>query len=215
MSAKPKQLVLVDLDRTLFDSDRFYVDICRLLANAKLIPQLVLTESIKQLGAATRSLYLTELIKSNHLNPGAAFDLVRPQLEPNAYLHPDVPNFLNHFKAATMVIITTGEYDYQNFKFQLSPLLAKAQLQVISTLDKGAYIDERLKNQNAKLSLDGITPGEWFDQVYFIDDRAYNFNSLVNKNNVKLYHILRTSGKASVPFAGPGVSIVNDLKHVI
>lgn len=208
------KLILLDLDRTLFDSDRFYVDICQLLNEAKIIKPGVLATAVKLLHSAARSLYLTELIKTNQLNRTAVFDLARTRLRPNDYLHPDVAPFLKRFEHQRLVVLTTGEYEYQTLKLDLTPSLNSCVRHIISVIDKGVYIKARLEYGRGKIGAGQICPGEWFEQIYFIDDRPYNFNSLVDAKDVRLYHILRSGGKASTPFKGRGVSIILSLAEV-
>lgn len=204
------RLFLLDLDRTIFDSNRFYVDTCAILKQRQLVEPAVLDAAISQLANPSLSLRINDLLGDNRLEPAKVLPLVKRELKSDSYLYRDVAPFLERHSQDRVVIITTGEIQFQAFKLELSPLLKRYRHEIIEERDKGAYMQERLEQRAQQLSLRGITPGEWFDELVLIDDRADTFTSLAKFKNVTLIAIQREDAK----YSPSGLRIIKSLEEI-
>ena len=208
-----KRLFISDLDRTIFDCDRFYIDICKQLQKKDILSNQQLSEITLLLQDLLTNPYLSDLITRYRLEEAVVAAVVQ-NLTPNKYVYPDVKGWLQNIKPAELIILTTGIAKYQEMKFQVSPMLAPYPHRVIKQPNKGSYLLKRLKYSNVGLKIIGLADEKWYQQLVLIDDRNYNLNALASSARVKLFHIRRPTEKMRDLDIAPAVSDISSFKEV-
>ena len=208
-----RNLYILDLDRTLFDCDSFYIDICKILEKARQLTKKQLKEIIYLLDDPHNNPYIDDLIRQYQLQESWVSNAVE-LLKPNAYLYPDVSSFLRRMNKERIVIITTGIERFQKLKFQISPLLKSYTYQIIEEINKGEYIKEHLHYQGSKVQVGAFADSSWHPQIVLVDDRNYNLNALAGAERVTLFHIRRQGEKLRDMKLMPGITPIASLEEV-
>lgn len=208
-----KRLFIIDLDRTMFDCDEFYIAICKILVKSKVLTKQHLAEVSLLLEDSETNPYLSDLIRRYRLDEEAVVGAVK-QLTPNKYLYPDVAEFLSRWQQEEIIIITTGISKYQELKFQASPMLAPYKHRVITAANKGKYLRRRLRVGDDGVKIKGLAERSWYTELTLIDDRNYNLNSLADVRHVKLFHIRRPEEKNRDSDVVSAVTPISNLMEV-
>src|SRR5688572_6901410 len=107
MAQEARRLIILDLDRTIFDSDRFYIDICRALEHSGQMSAAQLKAAVAVLHDPEATPYVTDLMRQFSLS-AAEIAGALDSLKANVYLYPDVAPFLERVQGDQVVIMTTG-----------------------------------------------------------------------------------------------------------
>jgi len=214
-AARREWLVVLDLDRTLFDTAQFYQDFLGAIAQTW--------------GTETATTMMNVERTGEHLDPfeylqrehGIGYDAVVEAFnEFTAKKYPNGANYL--FDGASelikflstrprthVLIITTGTEQSQAFKFALCPELAHLKHEVISE-NKGKVLQEKFE------AAGGITlGGRRFHRFVLVDDKASALMPISAHRRRILIHILRPNAKFQEHTGRSDVREVPNLKQVI
>ena len=167
--------IYIDFDRTLFDCDRFIEDFHSLLEeyNIKIDDFIKYQNQFKRVDFNPYNT-LDLMSKEKDINLGIYAKIDKLIKKSSNYLFPDAIPFLEYLKKKgyTVIILTSGNYDYQMNKINNSN---------IST-----YYDDIIVTSKHKGELDFD-----YSNSIFIDDRKEEIDSIINKNPKEVIWIQR------------------------
>ena len=188
-------LVVLDLDRTLFNTAQMYEDLTDMIASTW---GTQVAQQMRSHEAASEHLdpfkYLEEAHGITYDSVVSAFSTYQAQKYPDghSYLYPDVTGLLAYLRRRprTVVrIVTTGTELSQRFKLAISPELRGIGAEIISG-NKG----ERLENafsQAGAISLGG----RHFEYFVIVDDKDSALTPIEAHDRRLLIHLLRPNAK--------------------
>ncbi len=188
------KLIISDFDRTLFNVNDFFIDFCELILhdegikNAEL--RAVIEEHIRSGDHSAWNSFMTRY----HVDLSSVISTISHTLREKSYLYSDVNDFLLRFKDEKVMIMTTGQQEFQEVKLQLVGEFAKLQKHVIPG-NKSEYIAANMHINNGLITLPEITGALKFSELYLIDDKYQMLESLVGMKQTKLFHIVRPDAK--------------------
>ncbi len=210
----PTTLVVIDLDRTLFDTARNFNDFMDML---KAVYGNELINKMKEVEATTQHFDRFAYLQAHHgLRYGqlvADFRsfVSRTYGENHSYLFPGATKliaFLQQEPHTHLLIITTGSGQSQRFKLGLCPELAGLPHKIIGH-NKGAALQAEFDAASA-VSHDG----RHFNDFVFIDDKADAIAPIQPAPNRLLIHLLREGAKYPELTERNDVHIVHSLEDV-
>jgi hypothetical protein len=204
------KLILVDFDRTLLKPE-FYATFIDLLAAKEHIPAAT-ADDIKARLRASTSVDLLGVIREAGLGVVGALELVRTELNPDDFLYPDVPAFLERHLSHKVVIMTTGNRQWQTIKLDFCASL-RPYPKIILADNKGEYIRDMLMAGPRGISIHDYA-GDWFNELVLIDDRESSLAPLADLPRVTLYHLARSGAKYSHAHSTKGITRVTSLTEV-
>lgn len=208
MSEHKRELAIVDLDRTIIDTDAF--------AHA------VVVQAAQQLDLPLSSRCDLEreiLDKQDTVDLHAVFARHGIDLEEELghlkiegdFVYPDVTEFIE--RHPDFWVVTTGLNEaYQNAKLAHAGLDGRAT--VIKGV-KGPYIKEKLIQQDGLVGFADYSEDAYFDEILVADDRYEMIEALVGLRGLKLFVVQREGAKYPAP-AEPhhGFSVVSSLNNL-
>lgn len=140
----PELVVVLDLDRTLFDTAHYMMDIGQLLQNEYGISPQLFISRYNEYYLERNGLHYYDFfshLRTLNLQADAVERLILDKLAGQNYLYDDVPLFLDLVsqRTDTCMILTFGVRRFQSWKYRLSPALAAVPFQDI-LYGKAAYI---------------------------------------------------------------------------
>jgi hypothetical protein len=192
-----RQLYILDFDRTLFDTRRFFEDMKAALKRTHQLDMKAFAKTFESFiepatGGYDPHRHHGELLG---LTPGELDQVVAAELGHEDYTFPDAAAWLSsqaHAPNVDLVIVTMGRPRYQELKFQHSAPVRDIRKIVVNT-NKGAIIRRHLKSGGGEYAL------EFLDQPYrtmtLIDDSADTFTALGNTGQIDCIRIARPGEK--------------------
>jgi len=176
------QAILLDLDKTILDTIRFYDNyfdtVEQLYGKDKLaIFKQVCDETYSLQGTARLDLAIESI--------GGDINLVAKNLN-NDYLFPDAKEFINNNQ--NLFILSMGEAKSQGLKMKVSGL--DIPILLVTQHRKAKWIKE-----NLLVGKKYLINGKKFDSIIFCDDREENFVGFDALTNAKGYIINRYNKK--------------------
>jgi hypothetical protein len=194
-----KRLYLLDFDRTLFDTHRFFEDTKAALARTH---RLDLDEF-----TATWQAYIEPSsggydLHRHHqdllgLTPDELDQVITEELGHTNYLFEDAKQWLSRHTQAPdeeLIIITMGRPRYQKLKFTHAQDVSPLRKLVVQT-NKGAIIRRHLNEGAGEYGLDFLDAH--YDSITLIDDSAETFTALGETDRISGIRIARPGEKYS------------------
>ncbi len=210
-------LIVLDFDRTLFDTAQYYHDFLEMISNV--YGQSVaagLKQAEKDQEHFDPFAYLEGLRDLNISYDSLAtdFDTFLGNKYPNGhdYLFDGAYDLVEHLskrQRAYVVIITTGSEQSQRFKLRLAPILMALPHRIISE-NKGEVLQAEFTKSGA-ITIDGRR----FDRFVLVDDKASALTPLAPHRSWVLIQILRAEAKYQARSNRHDIKVITHLKEVI
>lgn len=214
--APAELLVILDFDRTTFDTHRYYQDFLAMVAEVR--------------GAAFAATMKTAESRSQYFDPfgylqeqGMSYAAATATFRDfhkrryggspeGSYLFPDAVQFIHHLAdrpATATAIITTGTMQSQRFKLSLCPELSHLPHEIISG-NKGVHIQQLLDAR-------GAVPlgGQFYDRIVLVDDRDDVLAHIRPQQGHQLFHIVRPGSKYQPSISRPDITTVARLTDIL
>jgi hypothetical protein len=183
----PRHLYIVDLDRTVFDTKRFFNYIVATLNRTHSLDREKFQSSMAdyvdpESGGYDPHAHHEELLG---LSADDLDGVIKHELAQHDYVFPDAADWLTLKRsdpANKIVILTVGRARYQQLKLDHAPAAAGLPIVVIPG-DKGGVIKQRFLGHDADITL--------------IDDAAQVFEELAGTPGINLIRIARPGEKYS------------------
>lgn len=179
----------IDFDNTLFDTERFYKDLLEIVKNYNIsenkINEYYYKNSDNKLFNPLK--IINKLIENHKLKKEIIKELDLFLNDISVYLYNDTIEFLEYLNSKNyeIILLTYGDYDYQNEKIEKTFIKDYFNKIIITSLPK------------ANLDLD-------YKNSIFIDDNEHQLKGLIKKD-AKVIRIRRNGNKHSI----------NDIKNVL
>ncbi|MBP6880329.1 hypothetical protein KBC31_01725 [Candidatus Saccharibacteria bacterium] len=179
---KPR-LILLDMDRTIFDTDQHFTDFTDITAREYGLDASLLRNHEHQLTKNPGPYSPIDDIRYNNILPGVDANQLLENIEKQMlandhdYLYPDVAEFIvrQQKQGNEVVIVTVGTHEYQLHKQRLSPELHALPIMVTRRTKSellGAALE--FKQDYIKLWYEGISVRA--EKVTLVDDRTGTFD---------------------------------------
>jgi FMN phosphatase YigB (HAD superfamily) len=208
-------LIVLDFDRTLFDTARFYRDFLAAISHTWGAD---LAASMQEVERTGEHLDPFHYLQNTH---GIACDAVAQAftayiatIYPGGanYLFEGAPELIQYLRARPhthVLIMTTGTKQSQTFKLGLCPELAPLEHRIISE-NKGKILQAEFEQAG------GIAiGGRRFSHFVFVDDKASALTPIASHHRRILIHLLRPDAKFQDRTQRPDVHEVASLRDVI
>lgn len=143
-----KPLLLIDLDRTVFDSDAFFEFVIATFTGEFSVPQQEIDKHLHLLAVGTanqlRYTDFAQLLKNLKIDSEVFYAHIAQSVTPNQFILADAVPFLewahnqNEFELG---ILSFGQPEFQTIKIEISPLVSSLSRMIIMTR-KNDYIFE-------------------------------------------------------------------------
>lgn len=179
---KPR-LILLDMDRTIFDTDQHFTDFTDIAAREYGLDASLLRNHEHQLTKQPGPYSPVDDIRYNNLLPGVDANKLLENIEKQMlandhnYLYPDVAEFIRdqQQRGNEIAIVTVGTHEYQLHKQRLSPELHALPI-MVTCCTKSELLGAALefKQEYIKLWYEGIVARA--KRVTLVDDRTGTFD---------------------------------------
>jgi hypothetical protein len=202
-----RSLYILDFDRTLFDTYRFFRDIVQALQRTH-------TLDLAQFDATYHSFIEPATggydphAHHGHLLGLSAHELdaiITHELGDANYLFPDADDWLQrhlHDPDTDLIIVTVGRPRYQELKFHHAPTVTPLRKIVVQT-NKGRLIHDHLAHRGGDYGLDFLD--QPYETITLIDDAADTFTALGPTDRITGIRIARPGEKYSDRPAPPHI----------
>jgi len=201
---KPR-LILLDMDRTIFDTDQHFTDFTDIAAKEYGLDASLLRNHEHQLTKQPGPYSPVDDIRYNNLLPGVDANQLLENIEKQMlandhdYLYPDVAEFIagQQEQGNEVVIVTVGTHEYQLHKQRLSSELQSLPIMVTRRAKSellGAALE--FKSEYIKLWYEGIIARA--ERVTLVDDRTGTFDGRLPKDSRFSGYLLKRSGVGHV-----------------
>jgi hypothetical protein len=195
------RLIICDLDRTTFMTDRF---------TAELVPALALVTGFEpQQFIDEMNLYYADGVGYDFDAHLAAYAL-SPAIIKHAtvvhalgvsYLYPDVNSWLARHTHDEIEIVTVGQQAFQSAKLSFSPSLANFKATIVDH-NKGAVLRDYLIEQSHHR------------EVWIIDDSPITFEPLIGLTQIRQINLARPGEKYAGQACAGGVETITSLDNL-
>lgn len=160
--AQTRNIIFVDLDRTLFDTDRFYAEVWRVLGERHGFDGDAAQKRVKEFYYEVRAGYHYDYGFHNHLaayipqvSVPQAMAEVYDALKNTSFLYDDATELFGWQPSYDVHVLTFGETDRQQFKLRFCELLAPLPTHIILE-PKAQFIAANFPNRHGLLIDDKI-----------------------------------------------------------
>jgi FMN phosphatase YigB (HAD superfamily) len=206
-------LYVLDLDRTLFNTDRFANDLIALLSKQFGIDAAAYRQEMGQYFDPVTEAYdfYRHATTATGASPGELNTAIQAGLPSQSYVYEDVAPWLAHHQQAGMeiVVMTTGHRSFQQLKLDYSPELAKLP-HIITPHNKGAVLKQYLANTQSASEL----PLTQYNRVILVDDNPITFEGLGRTSRIAAYQLARLTERYSQTAVPAGVQRIISLKEL-
>jgi hypothetical protein len=209
-----EHLYLLDLDRTLFNTELFLRDMMALLARHRGIDPAVFRAAIPRYRQDEFYDFYGQIAAMTGLSQADFDRLVGEYLGAEAYLYPDVAPWLRARPAGqTAAVITVGQEPFQQLKLRHARGLAGLSRTIIPT-NKGAFIGRHLRSiGDGRYRLDFL-PGE-YTALSLVDDNPASFLRLGQPTPITTYHMARAGETYTGQPTPPGTTRITSLTNLL
>lgn len=208
-------LVVLDFDRTLFDTARFYRDFLEAIKITWGTELAATLQAVERTGE--------HLDPFEHLSQAHAIDYEAVVKSFDSYVAKHYPHGVSYlFEGATemiqflearprthLLIMTTGTELSQTFKLKLCPELAHLKSQIIPD-NKGQLLQDKF-TQAGGIAING----HYFSRFVLIDDKAAAITPLASDRRHILVHLLRGNAKFQDRTGRDDVIEVSNFRQII
>ncbi len=208
-------LIVLDFDRTIFDTHRYYQDFLSMVAS---LHGADIAAAMKAAEAHSQYFDLFAYLEEHGTPyPAATADFTsfhhakysgRPD---GSYLFPDVPDFIaaaGRRPNAKVAVLTTGTDKSQRFKLSLCPELNHLPHEIIPG-NKGVHLQQLIdKHQAVPLE------GAYYRHIVLIDDRDDVLAHIRPQQGHQLFHIVRPDAKYQSTISRPDIIQISTLAEV-
>jgi FMN phosphatase YigB (HAD superfamily) len=194
-----RSLYILDLDRTLFDTHRFFRDIMHTLQRTHSLDMAQFDATYRAFIEPASGGYDPHAHHEHLLGITAheLDELITQELGDTSYLFPDADEWLKrHIKNPDidLVVVTMGRPRYQELKFHHAPTIKPLRKVVVRT-NKGEVFRHHLENGASQYGLDFLDYP--YEQITLIDDAVGTFTALGNTPRITGIRIARPGEKYS------------------
>jgi len=204
-----KPVILLDFDRTLFDTDLFWIDFAECLAVViGISPSQILkayTDYVTATGI-TSYIFYEDYIKQHNINHKLVQETVNKMLKNKQYLFEDAIKLLNSSdnlqREYEVAVLTYGQELFQNLKISLCKEL-KSLTSYITLLPKAQFIDYYISNRVGLLVDDKLgqnLPNGWVE-VHIDRNSQKSEVTMINKDILEIYDLGQLSNILSTKFS--------------
>ena len=206
-------LVVLDFDRTLFDTAQYYTDFLEMITRQY---GTKVAEHLRTAESTSENFNPLEYLREQGITPEtlmSQFDSFAKEQYPSgvSYLFPGAPDliaYLGRRHRTHCVIITTGTLEYQQFKLRLAPELSEIPIQIISD-NKGEILQQQFNRAG------GVVLGHrWYSRLVLVDDKASALTPLAPSRRYTLIHVVRPNVKNQSKSDRPDIVEINSLEQV-
>jgi len=212
---KREWLIVLDLDRTLFDTARFYQDFLAALAHTWNTELATTMMNVERTGEHLDPFeYLQDKHGITYEEVINAFKSFTEAKYPNGtnYLFEGAPELVEYLRkrpCTQVLIMTTGTKQSQEFKIALCPELASLNHEIISE-NKGKVLQDKFE-ETGSITL----RGRHFHHFVLVDDKASALMPIAAHKRRILIHILREDAKFQEHTGRSDIREVSALRQVI
>lgn len=209
-------LLVLDFDRTVFDTHRYYQDFLAMLTAEY---GEALTEDLRV--AETANKYFDPF--AHLIGQGISYDDAvaafhrfhvakygqRPE---GSYIFPDAGEFITRITKrphTKLTIITTGTLMSQRFKLSLCPELQPLPAMIISG-NKGVHLQQDIDAHQAVI-LDGVA----YQRIALVDDRDDVLAHIHPQQGHQLFHIVRPGSKYQPTISRADIHEISSLTQIL
>jgi len=206
-------LVVLDFDRTLFDTAQYYADFLEMIAG------LYGANTAEDLGTAEKNSQNFDPF-AYLLEKGITYDTLTSQFDAfvgqkyprgNSYLFPGATELARHLgrrRRTHSIIITTGSLPYQQFKLRLAPELSELPHQIIGD-NKGEILQKQFSQASAV-----EFNHRRYSRFILVDDKASALTPIAPHRRYVLIHLLRPGAKNQDRSGRHDIIEITDLERV-
>lgn len=183
-------LYILDLDRTIFNTDQHFHDFCEILSSEfDIDPTVILTHEKNITKTPGPYSPLDDIRYSLGLNISAE-DIIEKENKllsaaPNKYIYPDALEFIENVKNqdnVKVIIATVGTHEYQLHKRLISPVLHNIDM-MITARPKSHLFADTLTFLPDCIEVKYESVEEYAKRIIFVDDRAGTFDGQLPKDD--------------------------------
>jgi hypothetical protein len=210
-----RRLMVLDFDRTLFDN-KFYDAWCAALIKSGLLDKKDADDALRMHNDSATSLDMLVALQGVGVDIPAAMRVMHEVLDPNDFIYKDVASFLIKHKKDQVLIVTTGNEDWQSIKLDYSPILYHYP-HIIIQGNKGCYLADALVLSDHTVGLPEVFGEEQFAGMWLYDDRVDSLAPLsrVSPELIQLVHVQRDDAKYPCDNNHPGIRHITSLKEAL
>jgi hypothetical protein len=208
-------LYLLDLDRTMFDTDRFCHDLITVLVDQYSIDhEAYVSELPRYLEADTGSYdFYAQAMAATGASKDELDAIITKNLSGHPYIYDDVAPWLAHHDQdqTEIIVITVGHDWFQSLKLHHSPELKTLQ-QIITPTNKGEVVRQGLVATETGYQLPFATGH--YRNITLVDDNPSTFVALGQLKPVMAYHLARPTERFALTPSPTGTHRITSLKEV-
>lgn len=217
-------LYILDLDRTIFDTDQHFHDFCEVLKvefDINPVPILMHEKSITKTPGPYSPLDDIRYNLEISISPEEIIEKENSLLasSSNKYLYSDAIVFLEKIKQqknSKIIIATVGTHEYQMHKRHISPALHGIDM-MITSRPKSQLFAESLTFLPDIIEVNHESVQEYAKSIIFVDDRAGTFDgNLPDDHRFQSFRIIRPlKDRYSEQTSQPSVPKIKELPEIL
>jgi hypothetical protein len=206
-------LYLLDLDRTVFNTEQFLIDVLSLLAETHGADPATFRAHINRFRDGEFYDFYGQIKTTLGLNQPDFDQLVGSRLDDQSYTYHDVQPWLAaRAVGETVAVVTVGQQPFQSLKLRHARALDGLSQTIVPT-NKGALIARELQRIGDRYRL-GFIAGD-YDAISLVDDNPVTFAGLGRPTPVTTYHMARPQETYSTEPTPSGTIRITDFTQLM